>query len=305
VAQLGALRLDAGLAEVAAARLEVRHVERVVERQQELGGGRQVGGGVLDERRAVPGLGDGLVVGGRPPILGAISAAGIAIAGTGRPPFVADADPTTRSNPLVADTDGDGLLDGIEDADGDGALGERETDPSDADTDGDGLSDGREALETFTNPRLADTDEGSVDDGDELAQGTDPLNPADDTRGRDSDGDGLLDDLERLLGTDPNAADTDADGIEDGAEIAAGDPLRYEPELEPNPLDADTDDDGLLDGVERRGTGVLSDFGPTSPLLADTDADGLPDQDKAGDFNERCDEKKHQGKAHGLLQTPL
>ena len=223
------------------------------------------------------GLGDGLEVGVRTPILGAISAAGIAIAGTGRPPFVADADPTTQSNPLAADTDADGLADGIEDADGDGALGERETDPADADTDGDGLSDGREALETFTNPRLADTDEGSVDDGDELAQGTDPLNPADDTRGRDSDGDGLLDDLERLLGTDPEAADTDADGIEDGAEIAAGDPLRYEPELEPNPLDADTDDDGLLDGVERRGTGALADFGPTSPLLADTDADGLPD----------------------------
>lgn len=66
----------------------------------------------------------------------------------------------------------------------------------------------------------------------------------------DTDGDGLADDDARLpfderrLGTDPSRADTDADGLTDLAELAAGlyrgsDPLR-----------ADTDADGLADGFD-------------------------------------------------------
>jgi len=67
---------------------------------------------------------------------------------------------------------------------------------------------------------------------------------------RDTDGDGLADDDprlpldERLLGTDPARADTDADGLGDLTELAAGlyrgtDPLR-----------ADTDADGVADGFD-------------------------------------------------------
>ena len=41
-------------------------------------------------------------------------------------------------------------------------------------------------------------------------------------------------------GTDPNVADTDGDGLDDGAEVDAG----------TDPLAADSDDDGYLDGEE-------------------------------------------------------
>jgi len=94
---------------------------------------------------------------------------------------------------LSADSDGDGLPDDWELANG---LGPN--DPADAleDQDGDGLS----AL-------------------DEYQMGTDPRNP-------DSDDDGLLDGEEVILGTDPLLWDTDGDGISDGLEVDSGsDPL--------------------------------------------------------------------------------
>ena len=61
------------------------------------------------------------------------------------------------------------------------------------------------------------------------------------------------------LGTDPESADTDGDGLDDGAELDLG----------TNPLVADTDGDGLSDGEE-------CNLG-TDPLSTDTDGDGLPD----------------------------
>ncbi|HUF63153.1 MAG TPA: hypothetical protein VMN36_13835 [Verrucomicrobiales bacterium] len=95
------------------------------------------------------------------------------------------------------DADGDGVLNGIELAQG--------TDPTSADTDGDGLNDGVEtntgifidANDTGTDPRLTDTDGDSLSDGAEVnTHGTDPLNP-------DTDGDGFGDGLELVQGTDP------------------------------------------------------------------------------------------------------
>ena len=62
-----------------------------------------------------------------------------------------------------------------------------------------------------------------------------------------------------ILGTDPNSADTDSDGLNDGAEIDAG----------TNPLAADSDADGIDDGAEV-GLG-------TNPLAADSDGDGTSD----------------------------
>jgi MYXO-CTERM domain-containing protein len=55
-----------------------------------------------------------------------------------------------------------------------------ETDPLLPDTDGDGLSDGDEVYTYGTDPTDTDTDDGGVEDGVEVEAGTDPLNPDDD-----------------------------------------------------------------------------------------------------------------------------
>ncbi len=128
-----------------------------------------------------------------------------------------------------ADSDGDGLLDRYEEANGldpddpngehggagdpdqDGSSNleefERGTDPQNPDTDADGLMDGAESA---TGQWVSDQD-----------TGTDPLNP-------DSDGDTLLDGVEnrtglyvdpQATGTDPLLIDSDGDGIRDHREL--------------------------------------------------------------------------------------
>jgi hypothetical protein len=103
---------------------------------------------------------------------------------------------------IDADSDDDGLPDGVELAIG--------TDPFDPDSDDDGLSDGDEVNVHGTDPLDADSDDDGLSDGDEVnVHGTDPLDA-------DSDDDGLNDGLEVALGLDPLDADTDDDGIPDG-----------------------------------------------------------------------------------------
>jgi cysteine-rich repeat protein len=92
----------------------------------------------------------------------------------------------------------------------------------------------------------------------------------------DRDGDGIPDDIEDLIGTDPDDPDTDGDGLSDGEEVAGSDPFVYDLGTDTDPLDADTDDDGISDGDEVRGTGPL-DGVATNPLDCDTDDDGLCD----------------------------
>jgi hypothetical protein len=77
---------------------------------------------------------------------------------------------------------------------------------------------------------------------------------------RDPDEDGLTNYQEIIVRlTDPNLADTDDDGVNDGQEVTDG----------TNPLVPDSDGDGLNDGEEKaRGT---------NPLSADSDGDGLSD----------------------------
>jgi uncharacterized protein (DUF1800 family) len=84
-----------------------------------------------------------------------------------------------RTNPRLADTDGDGLTDAVETGTGTWlSATSTGSNPLLADTDGDGLNDGREvtAIPSPTNPNLADTDGDGRSDAEELAQGTDPVN---------------------------------------------------------------------------------------------------------------------------------
>ncbi|MDP8235983.1 MAG: C25 family cysteine peptidase [Candidatus Erginobacter occultus] len=103
------------------------------------------------------------------------------------------------SNPQNPDSDGDGLLDGEEMRSGYLGIGPNETDPRDPDTDGDGLWDGLEVNTYSSNPRKPDTDGDGLLDGEEVyVYGTSPTNP-------DSDFDGYPDGWEVTYGTDPAA----------------------------------------------------------------------------------------------------
>jgi hypothetical protein len=76
----------------------------------------------------------------------------------------------------------------------------------------------------------------------------------------DADLDGLVDEAEAVLGTDPFDADSDDDGLADGAEVNTH---------ATDPLDADTDGDTYSDGIEvLAGTDPLDpdDFPPSVPL---------------------------------------
>jgi Lysozyme like domain/Bacterial TSP3 repeat len=93
----------------------------------------------------------------------------------------------------------------------------------------------------------------------------------------DHDGDGLTDQFEALLGTNPNEADSDHDGLSDTYETTIS---------HTDPLSADTDHDGVTDGVEvSQGTDPghvdlpaaarAAGFGGLDTL--DSDHDGLSD----------------------------
>ena len=102
-----------------------------------------------------------------------------------------------------------------------------------ADGDGDGTANFRDNCLETSNANQADLDDDgagdacdSDDDGDgipdlwELDNGLDPLLASD--AALDPDGDNASNLEEFLAGTDPALADTDGDGLADGAEIAIG-----------------------------------------------------------------------------------
>lgn len=96
----------------------------------------------------------------------------------------------TATDPTNADTNGNGILDGDEDYDKDGLCNLAEvqagTNPLLEDTDYDGLTDGEEVSRYFTDPLTADTDNDGLTDGGDVRLGFDPLNP-------DTDGNGVPD----------------------------------------------------------------------------------------------------------------
>jgi uncharacterized repeat protein (TIGR01451 family) len=182
------------------------------------------------------------------------------------------------SNPMDADSDDDGLLDGLEANPTGDSDGDRLTNILDADSDNDSLYDGTEAGKDCSNPATlaaakhcvadadgggyttstvkSDTDAGGKSDGAEDSNlngsansgETDPNNPVDDKAVVDADGDGLSDLQEMTLGSDTKDPDSDDDGLLDGLEAnpaddGDGDGIR-------NVLDPDSDGDGIFDGTE-------------------------------------------------------
>ena len=175
------------------------------------------------------------------------SPSGIAFAGSSG--YSGDVDTGSTTDLNDDDSDDDGILDGTEDANGNGGVGITETDPNDVDTDSnDGLCDGAGAAAGCL-----------VYNGGygELDYGTDPLDS-------DTDGDTLTDgygEVAALGGasTDPFDIDTDQDGWND--------------DLDTNNFDADQDDDGLADGADNA-IGCVNSY--------DCDGDSLSDGLESG-----------------------
>lgn len=133
-----------------------------------------------------------------------------------------------------ADTDGDGLTDGQEYLAG--------TNPLLQDSDGDGVSDLVALMVARTDSWRLDSDNDSLSDGEEGARGMDPKNPDDDTDGIPTRFEVLWDGLSGYApGTDLNPArtDSDNDGVPDLVEIAAGS----------NPLDPTDARQVCIDGL--------------------------------------------------------
>jgi hypothetical protein len=216
---------------------------------------------------------------------------------------------TYGTNPWIADTDNDGLNDGVEAA--------RGTSPISSDTDLDTMPDGWEVANGFEpkaasdgsldtdadgytnaeeyqfgkNPRFKeDTDGDGMPDGWEYHNG---LNLEVNDTALDPDQDGLANLLEYQIGTKANVFDTDGDGLPDGFEY------RYRSRLRPTVWDdknLDPDGDGITDkweafygfdptvadgGADPDGDGLSSAeeiAGGSSPVDADIDADGLNDK---------------------------
>jgi S-layer homology domain/Bacterial TSP3 repeat len=162
----------------------------------------------------------------------------------------------------LVDTDGDGLSDRAEDADGDRVVDTTETDPRDADTDGGGEADGSE-VKGGRNPLLQSDDMTFDQDGDglsnaeESALGSDPVL-------KDTDNDGTLDGLDPFPKDDSYRLDADKDKLPDEWEGAFG-------------LSSKSSGDTSLDS-DGDGLGNLEEFqAGTNPLSNDTDRDGITD----------------------------
>ena len=156
------------------------------------------------------------------------------------------------TDPLVADTDGDGISDSAE-------VNTYGSDPTATDTDADGLPDAQEAAlgTSLNNP---DSDGDGLLDGWEVSNSLNPLSAVgNDGADGDIDNDTLTNIQEQEAGSNPRNADTDNDGLSDSDEVEAG----------TNPALADTDHDGLSDGLE--------DSIDTNPLQPDSDSDGMND----------------------------
>jgi hypothetical protein len=215
--------------------------------------------------------------------------------------------PDAKPNPFDPDNDKkDSDCDGLSDAEEFSTRypGNKQTDPANPDSDGDGILDGVEVGKqasvdarcqsfqgdadpsTKTSPVDKDSDADGRDDGHEDANRNGKLDSGEiDPLNADSDGDRLLDGLEGEIKngsvdstqTDPRKADTDGDGIGDGVETNI---------TKTDPTKADSDNDGCTDGQEDQDQDGIVDAGETDPNngsdcgpanFKDQDNDGIPD----------------------------
>jgi murein DD-endopeptidase MepM/ murein hydrolase activator NlpD len=197
--------------------------------------------------------------------------------------------PNRQDAGLIVDSDEDGLTDAEEDAGwlvpGSTAPIEVKSSKASPDSDRDGLPDVYERA-ISSNPFSVDTD------GDELLdyEEFDPANPANihnllalaDARLRCADAERChYAPADRPLGTNPALADTDSDTIGDYDELKGGWLVQsYGGEVKPvrsDPTRKDTDGDGLEDGSEKTRG--------TDPQKPDTDGDGRLDKFDTSGFN--------------------
>lgn len=181
-----------------------------------------------------------------------------------------------KSNPELADTDGDGLND----------KQERDvlTDPTKADTDGDGLNDREEVIDYKTSPTKVDTDGDGLTDFRELKQPwvprvlgvTTPVSSS--PLLRDTDYDGLTDKEEWDLWLDPTKVDTDGDQASDYFEVKqavaqtgnGSDPLTRNKivNVQLTQVRVDGSCDGAGDNyMELRGQFLVSSYNETSTVF--------------------------------------
>ena len=210
------------------------------------------------------------------------------------------------TNPLLADSDGDGLSDSDEigdlmdeplDSDTDGTIDALDTN-NNLDKDEDGLSDSLEA-QLNTDPTKADTDGDGINDAEEVGENPDQpldsdldgiIDALDTVNDSDSDNDGLSDAQEEKLASNPQEVDSDNDGINDNEEIGNNidNPLDTDEDGILNLIDADDDNDSLDTRYE-------IEIG-TNPLAKDTDGDGLSDKEELGQNQETLIDTDNDGR---------
>ena len=187
---------------------------------------------------------------------------------------------------IPTDTDGDGIIDALDDDDDDDTLPtakeiELGTDPRNADTDDDALSDALETSDKIgTDPLKADTDSDGISDGSEV--GSEPSQPMDtdkdgmiDALDTDDDNDGIPTSIETKVNSDPFNKDSDGDGINDGDEM--GD----------NPdQPKDSDGDGIIDLIDADSgdTATPAEGGSEAPKGDEVTIDKSDDSATAGDI---------------------
>ncbi len=193
-------------------------------------------------------------------------------------PTKVEANPAINSDPLLKDTDNDGILDGVEigsdpanprDTDKDGNL-----DVRDPDDDGDTIPTRDESQNDFDGDKVPDYRDAD-DDGDGIpTKDEGPVTQDTDRDGvpdyldNDDDNDGLLSRDELKAGTNPLSGDSDGDGIGDKDEV--GDNIEQP---------VDSDGDGIIDANDKDddNDGIPTREEPAGGRLnGDDDGDGLP-----------------------------